>query len=115
MQPDAPFRAEASPSTGFDDMMGVMAVELTDLGTSVDNLQDLIGRLAELAGSTLSHELIVRLQDIDSVSQRLARLAQLAQVLRKTVREGELPLLPSPELLEALRRLDGARGRPASD
>lgn len=111
----AAFRPEATPAGGVHDVIGVMVVELTDLGGCVDDLQDLIGTLADLAGSALSADLIVRLQDIDSVSQRLARLADLARVLRGAAQGGE-PATPSaPELAEALRRLDGARCRPASD
>lgn len=115
MRRTAAFRPEATPTGGIHDVIGVMAVELTDLGVCVDDLQDLIGTLADLAGSALSADLIIRLQDIDSVSQRLARLADLAGVLRGAAQGGE-PALPStPELAEALRRLDGARCRPASD
>lgn len=108
-------RPEATPVGGLHDVVGVMAVELTDLGTSVDDLQDLIGILAGLAGSALTAELIVRLQDIDSVSQRLACLAHLARMLRGAARDGELALPSTPEVAEALRRLDGARCRPVSD
>lgn len=96
-------------------MIGVMAHELTDLGKSIDGLEDLIGHLAELAGPSLGPELIIRLQDIDSVSQRLARLAQLARILQGAAWDGEFALPLSPELLEALQRLEGARSLPDMD
>lgn len=114
MRKAAAVRPEAPP-TGAHNVIGVIAVELTDLGGSVDDLQDLIGTLADLAGSALSADLIVRLQDVDSVSQRLTRLADLARMLRDAARGGELVLPSTPELAEALRRLAGARCRPVSD
>lgn len=115
MPSNAAFPSQTASTGGFHDVIGVMAVELSDLGASIDGLQDLIGTLADLAGPTLSPQLIIRLQDIDSVSQRLARLAQLALILRQGAQDGEFSLPSSPELLEALVRLSGARGRPASD
>lgn len=115
MQSNAAFPSQSTSTGGFHDVIGVMAVELSDLGTSIDDLQDLIGKLADLAGPALSPRLIIRLQDIDSVSQRLARLAQLARILRQGAQDGEFSLPSSPELLEALGRLSGARGRPVSD
>ena len=115
MRKAAAFRPETTPTGGAHDVIGVMADELTDLVTSVDDLQDLIGTLADLAGSALSAELITRLQDVDSLSQRLARLAHLARMLRGVAQGGELALPSTPELIEALQRLDGARCRPVSD
>jgi hypothetical protein len=102
-------RAPAS----LHDLMGVVAVELADLRTAVDSLQELIGELAGLAGPALSADAIMRLQHVDSVSQRLARLAHLAQVLQLAAHDAARPLSPSADLLDALLRLQGARGQPA--
>lgn len=114
MRPDAVSGADASPPGDFGDMIGVMALELTDLGTSITGLETLIGHLAELAGPALGPDLIIRMQDIDSVSQRLARLAQLARILQEAARDSELSLPSSPDLLEVLQRLDGARNLPGA-
>lgn len=115
MRPDAVFRADTPPPAALGDIIGVMALELAGLGRSIAGLEDLIGHLAALVGPALDPEFIIRLQDIDSVSQRLARLAHLAQILQGAALDGELSMPSTPELLEALQRLDGARGRPVAD
>ena len=99
-------------TASLHDMMGIVAVELADLQTGLDSLQELIGELAALAGPALSPAAIVRLQDVDSVSQRLARLAQLTLVLQVVALEDARPLSPNAELLDALVRLHGARSQP---
>lgn len=95
-------------------MLGVVAAELADLTVRIDSLQHLIGDLADLAGPALTRDLIVRLQDVDGVSQRLRALERLALTLQQATPGDLFPEPPGQDLLDALARLHGAGGQSAS-
>lgn len=93
--------------------LGVVAAELADLKVRIDGLQHLIGDLADLAGAALSRDLIVRLQDVDGVSQRLQALERLTLTLQQAAPDDSWPEPPGQDLVDALARLHGAGGRSA--
>lgn len=95
------------------EVLGVVAAELADLKDRIDGLQHLIGELADLAGAPLSRDLIVRLQDVDGVAQRLQALERLALTLQQAAPGDSWPEPPGQDLLDALARLQGAGGRSA--
>lgn len=91
--------------------LGVVASELADLKVRVDCLQGLIGDLADLAGPALTRDLIMRLQDVDGVSQRLLALERLALALQQAAPDDPRLEPVRQDLLDALARLHGAGSR----
>ncbi|MBI5940434.1 MAG: hypothetical protein HY859_08415 [Caulobacterales bacterium] len=93
------------------EVLGVVAAELADLKDRIDGLQHLIGDLADLAGSALNRDFIIRLQDVDGVSQRLQALERLTLAMQQAAPGDPWPEPPGQDLLDALAKLHGAGGR----
>ena len=99
------------------DILARLGAELADLGLCADDVQDLISVLAEQSSHTIGANARMQLQGVDSLAQRLARLAALVSLLEQAVPE-EFHIGSSsvtPEMLAgALGRLRGA-GRISSE
>jgi len=90
--------------------------ELVDLGRSADDLQALIGALAAARPESLDAEARMRLQAADALSQRLDRLARLAEVLGARAPDAwTLDTRGDGDFTTALARLGAGAGSAAED
>jgi hypothetical protein len=105
------------PGERFDDPLGLRMIlgrirgELVDLGRCADGLQITIGAIVTNSSSRLGLGAQVELQAVDALSQRLQRLARLADTLEARIPEGwALDPTSDDAVTHALSRLADADG-----
>lgn len=99
----------------LDDVLGAAALQMADMRAAGDRVQDLVSTLVALPGAGLDREIIVGLQGLDSLVQRLALLAELLGELEFASAGA---VIADPARREAVRailvRLEGAALRPCA-
>lgn len=69
------------------DLLEDIVRQIEDLGNDLESLQDMAGELVMVPGTEFRRTMLLRLQLIDSLSQRVAALPALVRALKSTVPE----------------------------
>jgi len=92
----------------LQEILARVRAELVDLVGCADGLQATIGEIVTSAPSSFGLDAQIRLQSADALSQRLDRLARLADALEMGVApDWRLDPAAAGEVLSALKRLGG--------